>query len=188
LLRDIAQRRAGARYVVLAELVEQLLDDISNGELQADLGGSVPLLAIDDVWPWAGLLARRATWEAISTRLIHERVLRGKPTWMALESGSDAARPLLAAVEQAGGPLARRGVRRIVLRSPSRRKRMKWLAQEATLRGLRADHALFAAIAGFQRPWSYGVARGRLLTSAFAMRCVGPLKSAQYATAGYLPA
>jgi hypothetical protein len=173
LLRTIAGCHAAARYVVLADLVEELLWYIGAGEPRADLCGSAAVLAVDDASSWAEQPARRKSWDEMSMRLVDERVVRGKSTWIALDPESQAAQPLIAAVEEAEGLLAHRGVRRIVLRSPSRRRRMTWLVQQAAMRGLRPDHALVGAIAGDGRPWSLGTARGQLLTSAFASRYGG---------------
>jgi hypothetical protein len=176
LLRTIAGGRAAGRYVVLADLVEELLRHIRAGEPRADLCGSAAVLAVDDAWPWADHSARRKSWDEMSMRLVDERLARGKPTWIALNPESEAAEPLIAAAEEAGGLPAHRGVRRIVLRSPSRRKRMTWLVRQAAMRGLRPDHSLVSAIAGDGRPWSFGTARGQLLTSAFASRFAGQVE------------
>jgi len=173
LLRTVAGCRAAARYVVLADLVEELLRHIGVGEPWADLCGSAAVLAVDDAWPWAEEPARRKSWDEMSMRLIDERIVRGKPTWIGLNPESEAAQPLIAAAEEAGGLLGHRGVRRILLRSPSRRKRMTWLVEQAAMRGLRPDHALVGAVAGDGRLWSFGTARGQLLTSAFASRYGG---------------
>jgi hypothetical protein len=176
LLRTIAGGRAAARYMVLADLVEELLQHIGAGEPRADLCGSAAVLAVDDAWPWAEQPARRKSWDEMSMRLVDERVVRNKPTWIAVNPECEAAEPLIAAAEEAGGLLAHRGVRRIALRSPSRRRRMTWLVQQAAMRGLRPDRALVGAVAGDGRPWSFGTARGRLLTATFAAQYGGQVE------------
>ena len=157
-------RWSSPQYLTFTEFqnaILRFLRDIRPTRLTA-LVARPDILILDD-FPFHEPLQKITTWEVIRHLLVKHRVRKGRPTLLVMDPYFPLVQPL---IRSARCRDRNDGVRILRFEPPPYRKRVRWAFKESVRLGHRPVVTDIVQAVQFS-PWSYGSAKGVLLSRMF---------------------